>query len=87
MSPDDAFELAKQAGLVLPSPAWIFGCILFSLIGFGAWRYGKHVKSPRIRWLGLALMLYGYVAGPTWLLYGVGIALCVAVWWNRPRRD
>ena len=87
MDPTDALELAKQAGLTLPSPAWIIGCVLFSLIGFAAWRYGKHVKSPRIRWLGLALMLYGYVAGPTWLLYGVGIALCAAVWWNRPRQD
>ena len=87
MNPTDALELAKQAGLTLPSPAWIFGCILFSLIGFAAWRYGKYVKSPPIRRLGLALMLYGYIAGPTWLLYGAGFALCAAVWWYRPRRD
>ena len=87
MDPTDALALAKDAGLTLPSPAWIFGCILFSLIGFAAWRYGKFVQRPRIRWLGVALMLYGYVTGPTWLLYGVGIALCVAVWWNRPSRD
>jgi hypothetical protein len=84
MNPQDALGLARAMGLELPGPWWIFGCILFSLVGLAAWRYGKAVGRPRIRWLGLALMLYSYVAGPTWLLYGVGIALCVAVWWNRP---
>ena len=82
MDPSDALELAKEAGFTLPSPAWIFGCILFSLVGIGAWYYGKAVKAPRVRWLGLALMLYCYVTSPTWLLYGVGIALCVAIWWT-----
>ena len=57
MNPAETLELAKEAGLTLPSPAWIFGCILFSLIGFAAWRYGKFVQRPRIRWLGLALHL------------------------------
>jgi hypothetical protein len=85
MHPADTLAIAKSAGLTLPSPAWIFGCILFSLAGFAAWRYGKAVGAPRIRWLGMALMLYGYVAGPTWLLYGVGVVLCAAIWWNRPR--
>ena len=85
MDPQDALELARSAGLTLPSPAWIFGCILFSLLGLAAWRWGKVVQRPRIRWLGVALMFYSYVTGPTWLLYGVGIALCGAIWWNRPR--
>ena len=87
MDPSTALELAKEAGFTLPSPAWIFGAILFSLVGIGAWYWGKAAKVPRIRWLGLALMLYSYVTSPTWLLYGVGIALCAAVWWDRPRRD
>ncbi len=87
MNPTEALQAAQDAGLTLPSPAWIFGCILFSLAGFAAWRYGKGVAQPRIRWLGLALMLYGYVTGPTWLLYVVGLALCAAIWWVRPRAD
>jgi len=87
MDPADTLALAQDAGLTLPSPAWIFGCILFSLVGFAAWRYGKAVQVPRIRWLGLALMLYRYLTGPTWLLYGVGCALCAAILWSRPRRD
>ena len=87
MNFSDTLQLAQDMGLTLPSPAWIFGCILFSLLGMGAWYYGKHVKVPRIRWLGLALMLYSYVTEPTWLLYGAGIALCVAIWWNWPSRE
>jgi hypothetical protein len=81
MDPQDALATAQAAGLTLPSAAWIVGCILFSLLGLAAWRYGKAVQRPRIRWLGLGLMLYSYLTGPTWLLYGVGIALCAAIWW------
>jgi hypothetical protein len=87
MNPAATLQAAQEAGLTLPSPAWFFGCILFGLVGFAAWRYGKFVEHPRIRWLGAALMLYPYLTRPTWLLYGVGIALCAAVWWDRPRRD
>ena len=87
MNPSDALELAKGMGLTLPSPAWIFGCILFSLLGFAAWRYGKVVQPPRIRWLGAradALRLRR--PGPTWLLYTARLSRCAArLWWNRPR--
>jgi len=87
MDPQDALQTAHDMGLTMPSPAWIFGCILFSLLGFAAWRYGKAVKDGRVRWLGVALMFYGYATGPTWLLYGVGAALCGAVWWCRRSPD
>ncbi len=86
MNFSDTLQLAQDLGLTLPTPAWIFGCILFSLLGIAAWYYGKAAKVPRIRWLGLALMLYSYVTAPTWLLYGVGTALCGAIWWHWPRR-
>lgn len=87
MNFSDAMQLAQDAGLTWPSPAYIFGCILFSLVGYVAWRWGKAMRNPRVKWLGVALMFYGYVAGPTWALYGIGIALCVAVWWYRGARD
>ena len=87
MDPADTLRAAQEMGLTLPSPAWIVGCILFSLVGFAAWRYGKVMQRPRIRWLGLALMLYGYVTEATWLLYAVGLALCAAIWWCRPGKD
>jgi hypothetical protein len=36
--------------------------------------------------LGVALMLYPYAVGSTWLLYLVGCALCAAIWWIRRGR-
>ena len=86
MNFSDALQTAQALGLTLPTPAWIVGAILFSVLGMVAWYHGKRAKAPRVRWLGLALMLYSYVTSPTWLLYGVGIALCVAIWWYWPRR-
>ena len=87
MDPITAAHAARQMGLQLPSPAWIFGCILFSLAGLAAWRYGKLVEHGLVRWLGVALMLYPYLVGSTWLLYAVGITLCGVIWVYRPRRD
>ena len=87
MNFSDVLQTAQALGLELPTPAWIAGCILFSLIGMWAWYYGKVRQAPPIRWIGLALMLYGYVVSPTWLLYAVGVALCVAIWWHWPGRS
>jgi hypothetical protein len=38
-----------------------------------------------MRWLGVALMLYPYVISQTWLLYGVGTALCAGLVLDRTR--
>lgn len=83
MNPADTLKAAQEAGLTFPSPAWIFGTILFGLLGLAAWRYGKVIEHPRIRWLGAALMFYPYLVGKTWLLYAVGLAICYAIWWDR----
>ncbi len=78
-------ELAalRSLGLDLPSPAYIFGAIVFGMIGFGAYRLGKTAHRPRTKWLGVALMLYPYAVPMTWLLYVVGIALCAAIYVDR----
>jgi hypothetical protein len=78
-------ELAvlRALGLDLPSPAYIFGAIVFGMIGFGAYRLGKNAQRPRTKWLGAALMLYPYAVPMTWLLYVVGIALCAAIYVDR----
>jgi hypothetical protein len=86
MTPQESIHLARGMGLTLPTPAYIFGAILFGLAGLAAWRYGKVVGHPRIRWLGVALMFYPYAISRTWLLYLVGFALCCAIWWDRPRK-
>lgn len=66
-------------GLELPSPAYLFGMVVFGLLGWVAFRRGKKVGRPRTRWLGLALMLYPYAVSSTWLLYAVGVALCAGI--------
>ena len=74
---------ALQAlGLELPSIAYIFGAVLFGLIGLVAFRRGRKSGSSATWWLGVALMVYPYAVSRTWLLYVVGIALSTAafVW-------
>ena len=67
-------------GFQWPTPAWLFGSLLFSAIGYGAFRYGRKTGRRRTLWVGVALMLYPYVVSQTALLYVVGIALCVGLW-------
>jgi hypothetical protein len=79
----DDLTTLQSLGLSLPSPAYIFGAVVFGLVGIAAYRYGKKAGRPRTKWLGVALMVYPYAISWTWLLYVVGFALCVAVYWNR----
>jgi hypothetical protein len=67
-------------GLELPAPGYLFGALLFGILGYAAYRHGKKVDKPRTRWLGVALMLYPYGVSTTWVLYAVGAALCAGVW-------
>lgn len=57
-----------SAGLVLPSPAYIAGAILFGLIGYVAFRRGRKTSTASLTWTGVALMLYPYAVPQTWLL-------------------
>lgn len=70
----------NSLGLALPSPAYIFGAIIFGLIGFAAYRYGKKTSLTYPKWLGVALMLYPYAISDTWFLYLVGGGLCGALY-------
>ena len=63
-----------------PTPAWLFGSLVFSVIGYGAFRYGRKAGRRRPLWIRVALMLYPYVVSQTGPLYVVGIALCVGLW-------
>ena len=69
----------QSLGIVLPSPAYIFGAIVFGLIGWVAFRRGRKLERPRTLWLGVALMLYPYLVSNTALMYAVGVALCAGV--------
>jgi ABC-type multidrug transport system permease subunit len=76
----DSLETLGALGLTLPSPAYLAGVIVFSLVGIIAFYYARRHGRTRMRWLALALMLYPYVVWQTWLLYIVGAGLTIAVW-------
>jgi len=79
----DTVETLNALGIALPSPAYLTGVIFFSLVGMVGYYYGKRHARTRMRWLGLALMLYPYMVWQTWLLYVVGAGLSIAVWFER----
>ncbi len=75
----DQLANVSAPGFSLPSPAYLFGSLLFSVIGFAAYRYGKSMSQSYRRWIGVGLMLYPYAISETWLLYAVGLALCAGL--------
>lgn len=70
-------------GFVLPTPAYLVGVVLFGIIGFAAYRYGKKTARQTVKWIGVALMFYPYVVPETWLMYLVGLGLCAGLYWFR----
>jgi hypothetical protein len=66
----------ETLGLVLPSAAYIFGAILFGIVGYVAFRRGRKTSSAALTWTGVALMLYPYAVSQTWMLWVLGVALC-----------
>ena len=67
-------------GITLPTPAYLFGAILFGIVGYAAYRYGKKTSREGPRWIGIALMLYPYAVSDTELMYAAGVGLCVMLW-------
>ncbi len=82
MTSMDTVSQLQAMGLSLPSPVYIFGAILFSLLGMAAWLLGKRKQKATTKWLGAALMFYPYAVTNTVMLYVVGIALCLAAVWS-----
>ena len=75
----ESLDALKAMGLELPTPTYLFGMLVFGLFGMVAYSRGKRLGKPRTRWLGVALMLYPYLVGSTWVLYAAGVALCAGV--------
>jgi hypothetical protein len=80
----DELKNLESIGLVLPSPAYMVGAILFGIFGYVAYRRGRKTVTPSLTWTGVALMVYPYAVQQTWLLWGVGVALCAWAYakWN-----
>ena len=76
----DELQTLQDLGITLPTPAYLAGVLLFSVIGIVAWIQGKRRDRPTTRWLGLALMLYPYVVYDTLLLYVTGVVLTALAW-------
>jgi hypothetical protein len=79
----DSLSTLESMGLTLPSPAYLIGAILFGIVGFAAYRYGKVRSLSYPKWIGVALMLYPYAISNTWVLYLVGIALCIGLYFSK----
>lgn len=78
--------LLEELGITLPTPAYLIGVLLFGVIGLVLFVLGRRRRKPKVKWLGLVLMLYPYVVWGTAPLYVVGAVLCVAAawFWRRP---
>lgn len=79
----DTLNQLQSMGLTLPSPAYIAGTIIFSILGMVAYMVGKRTQKATTKWLGVALMFYPYAVSDTVMLYVVGVALCAAIMWDR----
>ncbi len=65
------------------SPGVIACALLFGLVGFAAFRWGKKNGEPRQLFLGVALMAYGYFVSNAWLSFGIGGILTLLLFFPR----
>ena len=76
----DELKNLESLGLVLPSPSYLLGALLFGMVGYIAFRRGRKTTTSALTWTGVTLMVYPYAVTQTWLLWVVGAALCVGVY-------
>ncbi len=57
----------------------ILAAIIFSIIGWCAFRFGKREGNMRPIILGITLMVYPYFISNTWVMLLIGIALTAAL--------
>jgi len=67
----------------MPSPAALFASLIFGIVGFAAFRYGKKSALVVPMILGIVLMVYPYFVPETWMIYAIGSALTFGVWYFR----
>jgi hypothetical protein len=60
----------------------IIGGLFFSIIGLGAFRYGKQLDLWKPKAIGLGMMLYPYFCWYGWLTWSIGIGLCTLLWFH-----
>jgi hypothetical protein len=57
--------------------------VIFGLVGFAAFRYGRKNSEPRPLLLGIALMAYGYFVSNAWISLAIGTVLTLALFFPR----
>ena len=57
------------------SVATIVIAIVFSIVGYAAFRYGRKNGESKPLMIGIALMAYGYFVSNPWVSLGIGAAL------------
>ena len=60
----------------------ILAGLIFGTIGWGALSYGRKLDLWKPIAIGLALMIYPYFFSNPWLMWGIGIALLVTLWFH-----
>jgi len=65
---------------VFPTPAALFGSLLFGAIGLGVFIYGRRMVLWKPMVVGVLLMSYPYFVAQTWLIYAIGCALCLGLY-------
>ena len=63
----------------MPTPEELLAIIVFSVIGFGAFRYGKRDTRWQPMVIGILLMGYPFVAPSGFWLYAIGTLLTVCL--------
>jgi hypothetical protein len=63
--------------------ATILLAVLFGIVGFAAFRYGKKNGEMRPLLLGIALMAYGYFVTNAWVSLAIGAALTLLLFYPR----
>ncbi len=67
--------LSQFSTFTLPEPLYLVGLMLFGCIGYFAYKHGEKAALPRLKWAGVALMLYPYAVDDTQRLYLCGMGL------------
>ncbi len=65
------------------SLATVLIAVLFGIVGFAAFRYGKKNGEMRLLLLGIALMAYGYFVTNAWISLAIGAVLTVLLFFPR----
>lgn len=63
-------------------PINLVAYVIFGVVGFSAFNYGRKLQLWKPIAIGLALMLYGIFSTNPWWQWGGGCALCLLLWFH-----